>query len=215
YSTIAQGSVAKIDTGRAKRAGGVVEIFTYKNMPRMKAPPLADISDLKKGLAASDLPILQDASVRWDGQPIAIVVAETLEQAEHAASLVEVEYEIGTPTVSFEKTKPQALVPAEVMGEPAIVKVGDVDKGMQEADVQVDHVYFTPRYNHNAIEPHATLAFWDDDGRLIVYESTQSVNTTAHTLALIFDLKIEQVQVISPFVGGGFGGKGGLWNHTP
>ncbi len=58
----------------------------------MVAPPLVDMTDLKKGMAASDLPILQDASVHWDGQPIAVVVAETLEQAEHAASLVEVEY---------------------------------------------------------------------------------------------------------------------------
>ena len=72
----------------AKRANGVIEVFTYKNIPKMKAPPLVDMTDLKKGMAASDLPIMQDANVHWDGQPVAIVVAETLEQAEHAASLV-------------------------------------------------------------------------------------------------------------------------------
>jgi xanthine dehydrogenase YagR molybdenum-binding subunit len=213
-STIAKGKVSKIDTGRAKRAGGVLEIFTWKNMPRMAAPPLVDITDLKKGMAASDLPILQDPSVHWDGQPIAVVVAETLEQAEHAASLVEVEYKTDFAKVSFDAIKAQAFEPSDVMGEPAVVKVGNVEKGMQGADVRVDHVYRTPRYNHNAIEPHATIAWWTD-GNLVVLESTQSVFTTAGSLALIFKVKPDRVQVIAPFVGGGFGGKGGLWNHTP
>ena len=72
----------------------------------------------------------------------------------------------------------------------------------------VDHVYRTPRYNHNAIEPHATIAAWNDDGTLMVFESTQTVNRNRHTLAEVFGLKPEEVQVIAPFVGGGFGGKG-------
>lgn len=215
YSTIAKGKVSKIDTERAKRAGGVLEVFTYKNMPEMKAPPLADMNDLKKGMAASDLPILQDPSVHWDGQPIGIVVAETLEQAEHAASLVEVEYETGAAAVSFERMKAEAVVPSDVLGEPAVIRIGSVDTGIAEADARVDQVYVTPRYNHNAIEPHATIAFWNDDGSLVVFESTQSVNTAARSLALIFRLEPEDVQVVAPFVGGGFGGKGGLWNHTP
>ena len=214
YSTIAKGRVSKISTDRAKSAKGVLEVFTYKNMPRMVAPPLVDITDLKKGMAASDLPILQDASVHWDGEPIAVVVAETLEQAEHAASLVEVEYKIEDAAVSFEGMKPQAFVPSDVMGEPATIKIGSIEKGMQEADVRIDRVYCTPRYNHNAIEPHATIAFWND-GRLTVLDSSQSVYTVARSLALIFKLEPDDVQVIAPFVGGGFGGKGGLWNHTP
>jgi xanthine dehydrogenase YagR molybdenum-binding subunit len=214
YSTIAKGKVSTINTDRAKHAGGVLEIFTSRNMPEMAAPPLVDITDLKKGMAASDLPILQDPSVHWDGQPIAVVVAETLEQAEHAASLVEVEYKTDVATVSFDVTKARAFAPSDVMGEPALVRIGDVEKGMQEADARVDHVYRTPRYNHNAIEPHATIAWWTE-GNLVVLESSQSVFTTAMSLALIFKLKPDQVQVIAPFVGGGFGGKGGLWNHTP
>jgi xanthine dehydrogenase YagR molybdenum-binding subunit len=215
YSTIAKGRVSKISTEQAKQSGGVLEVFTWQNLPRMKAPPLVDLTDLKKGMAASNLPILQDPAVHWDGQPIAVVVAETLEQAEHAASLVEVEYQAEAPVVSFEGAKASAVVPSDVMGEPAVIKIGNVEKGMQDADATVDHVYLTPRYNHNAIEPHATIALWNDDGSLAVLESTQSVYTTARSLALIFGLKPEKVQVIAPFVGGGFGGKGGLWNHTP
>ena len=143
-----------------------------------------------------------------------MVVAQTLEQAEHAASLVEVEYKTSTAVVSFDATKDQAVEPSDVMGEPPVVKVGNIETGMQDAEVRVDHVYSTPRYNHNAIEPHATIAFWND-GRLVVLESSQSVYTMARSLAVIFKLKPEQIQVIAPFVGGGFGGKGGMWNYTP
>jgi xanthine dehydrogenase YagR molybdenum-binding subunit len=215
YATIARGRVSEISTTGASRAGGVVEIFTHKNMPKMTAPPLVDTTDLKKGMAASDLPILQDSSVYWDGQPIAVVVAETLEQAEYAASLVDVEYEPDVPAVSFAGTKSQAFEPPDVMGEPTVIRIGNLDTGLQEADVRVDQIYFTPRYNHNAIEPHATIALWDDDSSLVVLESSQSVFTTAASLALIFELKPDNVRVIAPFVGGGFGGKGGLWNYTP
>ncbi len=80
--------------------------------------------------------------------------------------------------------------------------------------MSVDHVYRTPRYNHNAIEPHATIAVWDERGGVVVFDSTQSVNLTAHTLAYIFDLKVEDVRVVAPFLGGGFGGKIG-WSNTP
>ena len=80
--------------------------------------------------------------------------------------------------------------------------------------MSVGHIYRTPRYNHNAIEPHATIAFWNDDGSLLVFDATQSVNLTAHTLAYIFDLKMEDVRVVAPFLGGGFGGKIG-WSNTP
>ena len=101
------------------------------------------------------------------------------------------------------------------MGEPAVIQNGNADEAIQKADAHIDHIYRTPRYNHNAIEPHATIAVWNEDGTLTVLEPSQSVNTCGHSLALIFELDSEDVQVLAPFVGGGFGGKGGLWNHTP
>jgi xanthine dehydrogenase YagR molybdenum-binding subunit len=215
HSTIAKGKISRIDTQRAKREPGVLEVLTYKNMPRLKAPPLVDLTDLKKGMAASDLPILQDSSVNWDGQPVAVVIAETLEQAEHAASLVEIEYQAGKPASSFDAMKPSAEKPADVLGEPTVIEIGDANKAIQEAEARVDHVYRTPRYNHNAIEPHATIAIWNEDGTLAVLESSQSVYTAGRSVARIFALDPEDVRVLAPFVGGGFGGKGGLWNHTP
>ena len=76
-----------------KQAPGVLAVITYQNMPRMKAPPIVDFHNIGKGFALSDLPIMQNADIHWDGEPVALVVAETLEQAEHAASLVSVEYD--------------------------------------------------------------------------------------------------------------------------
>ena len=186
FSTIAKGKVSTIDTERAKRTPGVLEVLTWKNMPKLAAPLLVDITDMKKGMAGSNLPILQDSSVHWNGQPIAIVVAETLAQAEHAASLLDVEYEADPPAVSFDLLKAQAVLPSDVLGEPASISMGSVEKGMAEAAARVDHVYLTPSYNHNALEPHATIALWDEDGSLVVLDSTQSAYMTSRSLALIF-----------------------------
>jgi xanthine dehydrogenase YagR molybdenum-binding subunit len=213
YSTIAKGTIRKIDSGSAKKVPGVLAVITHENMPRMKAPSLLDPSDMAKGFAMSDLPIMQNAEVHWDGESMAVAVAETLERAEYAASLVGVEYEMKTPDVSFEGMKAKAVVPPDILGEPPEVKIGDADKGMREADVSVSHVYRAPRYNHNPIEPHATIAVWNKDGGLLVYGATQSVNLSAHTLARIFGLKVEDVRVVAPYLGGAFGGKG-QWSNT-
>src|SRR5579872_6192842 len=213
HSTIAKGKIIRLDTSRAERAGGVLGVITHQNAPRMKAPPIANFEDLGKGVALSDLPIMQNASIHWDGEPVAVVVAETLEQAEYAATLVEVGYAAESPDVSFDGMKPKAVVPTDVIGEPPEIKKGDVERGMKEAEASVDNVYRAPRYNHNAIEPHATIALWNEDGSLAVFDSTQSVNLTAHSLAYVFGLKNEDVQVVAPFVGGGFGGKAGLWTN--
>jgi len=214
YSTIAKGKLRRINSGPAEEAPGVLAVLTHQNIPRMKAPPIVDFHNIGKGFALSDLPIMQNADVHWDGEPVAIVVAETLEKAEHDASLVSVEYDVDSPEVSFEDAKAGALVPKDILGEPPEIKIGDANKALAEADVSVGHVYRTPRYNHNAIEPHATIAVWDDRGGVGVFDATQSVNLTAHTLAYIFDLKVENVRVVAPFLGGGFGGKIG-WSNTP
>ena len=166
HSTIAKGRIRKIDTEAAGQAPGVLAVITYQNMPRIKAPPIVDFHNIDKGFALSDLPIMQDAEIHWDGEPVAMVVAETLERAEHAASLVSVEYDAETPEVSFEGAKSKAVVPKDIMGEPPEIKIGDAEKAFAEADKRVGLMYRTPRYNHNAIEPHATTALWNEDGSL-------------------------------------------------
>src|ERR1700691_5801219 len=97
YSTIAKGKILKIDVSLAAAVPGVLTVMTHENAPAMQAPPIVDFHDIGKGFALSDLPIMQDAAVHWDGEPVAVAIAETLEQAEYAASLVAVEYEAQTP----------------------------------------------------------------------------------------------------------------------
>ena len=215
HSTIAKGKITKIDATQARNAAGVLAIITHENAPRMKNPQTFDPGGRSRGSAASDLPIMQDADVYWDGQPIAVVVAETQDQAEHAASLIAVEYETQKPDVSFDALKPEAKRPTNVLGEPAQIKLGDAEEELNKAEFKVDHIYKTPRHNHNAIEPHATIAAWDENENLLVYEPSQYVYGMKNTLAGMFQLKLEQVRVISPYVGGGFGSKGNMWFNTP
>jgi xanthine dehydrogenase YagR molybdenum-binding subunit len=212
-SRIANGRVAAIDTHAAQGAPGVIGVMTHENAPRLKTPSVFDVEG-GHSCSPSDLPIMQTDRVRWNGQPVAVVVAETLEQAQYAASLVEVQYDAATPVLSFDAGQSSAVVPKTVIGEAPEVSVGDARRALHTADVSVDQVYRTPWYNHNAIEPHATLALWTANDRLSVFDSTQSVARLAATMADVFSLKPKNVEVLSPFVGGGFGGKGGMWQHT-
>jgi xanthine dehydrogenase YagR molybdenum-binding subunit len=213
HSTIASGRVARIDATAAERAPGFIALVTHENAPRLKAPHLINVMNTRTGFAASDLPTMQDDVIHWDGQAVAVVVAETLEQAEHAASLVHVNYEADTAKLSFDDLKTAAVAPDDIIGEPADVTVGDPEPALAQADVVVDRVYRTPWENHNAIELHATIAAWDGD-TLTVYDSTQFINGGKHLLAEVFGLKPEDVRVLAGFVGGGFGGKAALWTNT-
>lgn len=215
YSTIAKGKITKIDRSEAETATGVLAIITHENAPKMNAPEVYDASGGSRGAAGSDLPILQDETIYYDGQPIAVAVAETQDQADYAAFLIKVEYETQEAAVSFDALKEEAFPPPSVLGEPPEVAIGDVIKGLNEADVVVDHIYRTPRFNQNAIEPHATIAAWDADDNLMIYDSTQNLYAVRNTLAKMFDLAEDKVRVVAPFVGGGFGGKGMMWYNSP
>jgi xanthine dehydrogenase YagR molybdenum-binding subunit len=206
FSTIARGRVTSIETSDAKAAPGVLLVMTHENAPRLAAPPL-----FPQGAAASNLPVMQDASVRWNGQPVALVVARTQEQADYAASLVRLTYRPEKADISFEENRPKAKPPKDVLGEPAKVAIGDAEVALAKAPLRIDHTYRTPRYNHCAIEPHAVTVSWDGDA-LTVHDSTQMVHLTRSSLAQVFGLPEENVRVLSPFVGGGFGNKA-LWNH--
>ena len=213
YSTIAKGKITKIDASEAERAAGVIHILSHENAPSVKVPPMADPNG-GGGAANSTLPIFKDATVYWNGQPVVLVVAQTQDQAEHAASLVKVEYQAEPPDVSFDALKSEAQVPSIVLTESPEVEVGHAEKALAAAPVQLDRVYRTPRYNHNAIEPHASIAAWSEDGALTIYDTTQNLGGVSITLATMFSIKPDKVRVISPFVGGAFGGKGSMWFNT-
>lgn len=213
YSTIARGEVTRLDAAEAASMPGVVVVITPENMPRFRHPPLADGTNPRK-MAASDLPVLQDSEVHWNGQPVAVVVAETLEQAEDAAARVRVEYAVQEATLGFHAHRDEAVTPKSIMGEPPEVEIGDAEANLAAAQARVDEVYEAPYYNHNAIEPHATVAFWEGDDKLTMIDATQAVRGYRSSLAMSFGLKEEDVRVIAEFVGGGFGGKAGMWSNT-
>jgi xanthine dehydrogenase YagR molybdenum-binding subunit len=209
YGTIPSGLIATLDTRAAEAAPGVVLVMTHRNAPRLNKPAMFGSSPT--AAAASDLPIMQDERIHWNGQPIAIVLAETQEHADHAASLVLATYAAEPSTTSFAAAKAAGAQPASFMGQPLLNEIGDAEATLAAASYKVDHVYRTPRHNHNAIEPHAATIVWDGD-ELTLHDTTQMVTGQAATIAGIFGLKPEQVRVISPYVGGGFGGKG-LGDH--
>ena len=213
YSTIARGKITKIDADEAEKSKGVLTIITHENAPKLKKVPVM-VAPTDPGAGASNRPPMQDAEVIYNGQPIAIIVAETQDQAEAAANLVRVEYETEDNRTSFDDLKADAEAPSSIMGEPAEVKVGDAEDALQTAEFKVDNIYRTPRYNHNAIEPHPITAFWDEDENLVVFEASQYVSGCQNTYAEVFGVKPEKVRVISPFVGGGFGGKGSVWDYN-
>jgi xanthine dehydrogenase YagR molybdenum-binding subunit len=208
YSTIARGRITTLDTSAAEAAAGVVLVMTHRNAPSMQPPPL--FLTLPKAAGGSDLPVMQDDSIHWNGEPVAIVLAETQEQADHAATLIEVSYE-SSPPQTFEQARANARTPGSLVGQPVQVAVGDAEAALAQARHSVDLTYRTPRHNHNAIEPHAVTLAWDGDD-LVVHDASQGVKLHAWTLAQVFGIDEDHVHLTSPYVGGGFGGKT-VWSH--
>ena len=209
YSSIARGRIASLDTSAAEAAPGVVFVLTHRNAPRL-APPAVFLTD-PRAAGASSLPVMQDASIHWNGEPVALILAETQEQADYAASLVRVTYEAEPASLKFAEAAQHSRRPDQVLREPAIIEVGDAEAALAGSAFAVDHTYRTPRHSHAAIEPHAATIWWEGE-RLVIHDTTQMLHQQRWTLAGIFGLKEEQVRILSPFVGGGFGGKG-LWSH--
>ena len=214
-STIGSGRVASIDITGASKARGVIGVLTHKN-----AQQLPD-----KGRSAANPPsgrvltLLQDDQIHYNGQPIAVVVADTFEHATDAATMVGVTYEKGHLTADFDAAlRGSYPLPENKPVEPGknsrghYVR-GDVDAGLASADVRIDQTYTTPKENHNPMEPHAAIASWDG-GQLTVYDTTQNVYGARDAVAKTFGMKPEDVHIISPFVGGGFGCKGSTWSHV-
>ena len=124
YSTIARGRITTLDASAAASAAGVVLVMTHRNAPRMQPPPL--FLTAPKAAGGSDLPVMQDNSVHWNGEPVAVVLAETQEQADHAASLIKVAYESSTPR-TFEEARAHPRTPDSLVGQPVQVLVGDAE----------------------------------------------------------------------------------------
>jgi xanthine dehydrogenase YagR molybdenum-binding subunit len=213
YSTISKGVIKNIDTGDAERASGVIKVITHLNAPVMKVPKAMSVGD-NPSAGVTETKILNTDEISWNGQPIAVVVADTEERAEYAATLIKVTYAAKPGMNSFEEAIPSAKKPKEILGDDPEVTKGDADAVFTSATHRVDLRFTTPPHNHNAIEPHAAIAIWDGDDKVTLYDTSQFTAGGANSIAEIFGLKQENVRVISPFVGGGFGGKGGIWPYN-
>ena len=209
YSTIAKGRIASLDTSAAEAAPGVVLVMTHHNAPRMKPMPL--FLTAEKAAGGNNLTVMQDDRIHWNGQPIALVLAETQEQADHAKSLIRASFEAEAATTSFEAARAQGTEPGMFMGQPLKRDIGDAEAALAAAPRKLDAIYRTPRHNHNPIELHAATLAWNGD-ELTIHDASQAVAQTAWSVAHVFGIDESQVHVTSPYVGGGFGSKT-LWQH--
>jgi xanthine dehydrogenase YagR molybdenum-binding subunit len=199
-SRIARGRVAALDVAAAKAHPGVVEVLTPANRP-----PLAHDPNEKLGLFGFRIEVLQDDSVRYVNQPIALVVAETLEAATEGAVLLNPRYEEERARTGLDNGERYA--PAGIgIGSPPRTVYGDVDAGFAAADRIVEAECETPAQFHNAMEPHAVVAQWDGD-RLILDMPNQALVMSCAAYAAYFGIPPENVLIRSPFLGGGFGSK--------
>ena len=206
-STIASGKVLRIDTGAAERAPGIVAVMTPGNAPKLPDYGQAAVSPP----AGRHMQLLQDANVYYNNQPIAVVVANSLNEAYAAASLLDVRYQENPPKLDFRAGFDQAHSGKNKI--PAQLSEGDEKTGFEEADVKVDQVYTTPKENHNPMEMHATIAEWKGE-LLTLHDSTQYIFGVKRTVAKTFGIPEDNVRVICPFTGGGFGSKGSTWSHV-
>jgi xanthine dehydrogenase YagR molybdenum-binding subunit len=213
-STIANGRVSRIDLAAAKAAPGIVGILTRENAPRVQPYP----DDLtKKGAPGESRVPLEDDQIHWVGQHLGVVVAESFEEAMHAASLVRVEYENAPPilTLPDERAQQNSLQPEKFIGRENLqVKRGDVDAALASAAARIDVTYTTPIENHNPIETYSTTAEWEAADRLLIHEATRGIKQLQKIVANAFSVALENVHIVCPFVGGAFGAKGFQWSHT-
>jgi xanthine dehydrogenase YagR molybdenum-binding subunit len=193
---IAKGRITSIDTRRAEAAPGVLAVVTYRN-----AGPLGVGNFyVQRMLAAPD--------VDHYHQPVAVVIAETFEQARAASSLIRVDYVRTEGQFDLEAQLDSAPVAQQQpFGGPTETQVGDFDQAFANADIKVDETYTVPDQAHAMMEPHATIATWEGD-RVTCWTSIQQMNWGTRDLGLILGIPRENVRLISSFIGGGFGGKG-------
>jgi xanthine dehydrogenase YagR molybdenum-binding subunit len=200
-STISRGRITHLDVAAAKAHPGVVEVITPANRP-----PLAQDPDEKSNPFMFRLDLLQNDWVRYAGQPIAVVVAETLEAATEGANLLAPRYDVEPARVGLDATGTFTL---QVVGPgfPAEAHRGDVAAGLGAAKKTVTQNYETAAQYHNPMEPHAIVAVWNGD-TLSIDTPSQGMVMAQGRLAGLFGIAPDKIHIRSPFLGGGFGSKG-------
>lgn len=204
----AHGRVSRLDTAAARQVPGVLDVFSYQSdgwkMGKVKGYP--------KGPAGTSLLPFQGPEISYRGEPVALVVAQTLEAARHAALLVEIEYDRRPHHATLQAALDGPLLARKPL-PPLGHSRGKPGRILKHTGHVIERTYDTPAQHHNPMEMHAVIADWDGDERVTIYEPTQWMQSAQGTLAAALGLEPENVHVVSPFVGGGFGSKATSWPH--
>jgi xanthine dehydrogenase YagR molybdenum-binding subunit len=204
-STIAKGRIVRIDVSEALRVDGVIDVLTHENRPHMANTDRAYKDDVAP--EGSPFRPLYDNKILFNGQPIALVVAEGSEIARFAASLVLVEYDEEAHVTDVHRQRNEAIAleaSAKIPFAPPKAR-GEVEKAFAAAEVRHHGEYYVPMEHHNPMEMYASTVIWDGGGKLTVYDKTQGVQNVQRYICSVFDMKPDDVRVMSPFMGGGFG----------
>jgi xanthine dehydrogenase YagR molybdenum-binding subunit len=216
-SDVAKGRITGIDASAAQREPGVLAILTHQNLPKpaLTAESEAGKKAIGPSVQMSFLP-LQSDQIFYAAQPVAIVVADTLEHAQHAAAKLRVTIAPEAPVASYQDPKTELFNPG---GQPDADAEGTKRRGQAAAAFAAAPVQLTATYthatnHHNPMEPGATIAHWEAADRLTIYDAAQGVSWQQRAVAAFMGLPTDQVRVITKYLGGGFGCKGPIWPHT-
>jgi xanthine dehydrogenase YagR molybdenum-binding subunit len=202
-STIAKGTIRTIDTTGALAVPGVLEVLTHEHSP-LPASKRTFVDEA--GSPGETFIPFRDNAIKFNQQPVALVLADTFEVARYAATLVRIEYDAEAHRTDIEAAMGDAYDPHWRELLPPIPKPrGDAEKALAAAAARVDFEYRAPAEHHNPMEPFASTVVWEDEGRLTVYDKTQGVKNVQGFLCSVFDYDDDQVRVLSPYVGGAFG----------
>jgi xanthine dehydrogenase YagR molybdenum-binding subunit len=203
-STIANGKIARIDSAKAEKMPGVLAVFHHGNFDKLYRPAGAFEDQSRPG---ESRPPFEDENIYYYGQFVALVVADTFQQAQDAAANVHVTYDEKPPLVLLNQATPSNTTPA------AKYSRGDADSAFPKAPVQLDQTYLTPTEVHNPMEMHATIAVWNKE-KVTLYESSQGVVNHHNVMSEMLGIPLENIEVIAKFIGSGFGGKLFPWPHS-
>ncbi len=208
-SAVGRGHVQALDTSRAEKVPGVLHVITSANVPQLPGA--------KKKTEPNDriLQLLQEDELHYPDQPIAVVVASTLESAQEAAYLITASYAPAEVSAELKLTGQDSYAPKKAgPNGDTDTKRGDVEAALKGAAVKIDQTYSTPVQNHNPMEPHAITVVWQGEDHVTLYDTSQGIFGVRKKVSALFGIPAGNVRVISRYVGGGFGCKGSPWSHV-
>src|ERR1041385_3358685 len=209
-SPIARGRIAQIDESETRSLSGVIEVLTYKNVGKAIR---GGETFAKHGYMGTSIAPLASEKIWHDGQIVGVVLADTFETARDGAHRLQIRYAEEKPSATFGSPGAQEVGAKQVSKEHQDPQVGDAAKAFREAPIKVDQEYATPTQHHNPIELFATTCAWQD-GKLTIWEGSQNVYGYKNGVAEQLSISPDQVQAISPFIGGAFGSRGSLTQRT-